>query len=370
MILKFKFLEESLLRIFLSCILFVFLLFILTSNKIKSAKIKYASFYCLCFATVIQAFVFNYAQINHKNNFILNANFGAGDFYYADRHKFLIPDKTAVQAVQHALENDQYRTILICNPRQVDPLCVGHVPEFWQLRVADGYYGFGLPKRLTLLSWEYSLRAITFVQLQDLPWDLFSFLTVKYAIAVSPELYENNFSDKNAVFSFLKNTRHIVNPYPVLQRAFFAESIEPVSSAQAARDAIFKKNRIVDVKKQSFVESDLPKKTYSTEGDLHISEKGDALEITVTPSDKERFLVLNELYFPGWSAKANGKALPIYPTNIVARGIILPPFVDKLSFEYQTLSTSTQVWYFYLAGLLLWLAGLLFFRFLYRPHRV
>jgi hypothetical protein len=369
LILGFNFLKESLFRTSVSFILFVFFLFTITSKKNKNAESKYISFSCLCFVTAIQAFVFNYRQINHKDNFVLSSNFSVGDFYYADRHKFLLPDKEAIQVVQNTLETDQYRTILVCNPTQVDALCVGHVPEFWQLRIADGYYGFGLPKRLTMLSWEYSLRAITFLQLQDLPWDLFSFLNVKYAIEVTPALYENNFSDKKSLFSFLQNIQYKVNPYPVLPRAFFAEAIQPVSNAQAAREAIFKNNRISDVRKQSFVEADLPKKIYATEGDLHVSGTGNFLEITIKPSDKERFLVLNELYFPGWSAKANGKELPIYPTNIFARGILLPPFVDKVTFEYQTLSTGPQAWYFYLAGLFLWLIGAAFFRFSskYRP---
>jgi hypothetical protein len=355
-------LEESLLRTGLSGTLFILLIFLISSKIVKNTAVKYTSFSCLCFAIVMQACLIDYVQINSKNNFSPGINFGSGDFYYADRNKFLLPNEQTVQSLRASFENDEYRTLLVCDPKTVDYLCVGHVPGFWQLRVADGYYGMGLPKRLLMLPWESSIRAITFLQFEGLPWALFSLLSVKYALKVTPELYENMPSKTDNGQLVFKDTQYKINPYPVLPRAFFSESIKPVPDSQAARDYIFQKDRFQDVRKVSAVEGNLLPKTYSTQGQISVTGRGDRLEIDITPSNTERFLVLNDLYFPGWSARANGQELLIYPTNIYARGIILPPLVDKVIFQYETLATSPKAWYFYLASILLLVMGAVFLK--------
>jgi hypothetical protein len=355
-------LEESLFRIGLSAALFAFLVFLISSTKIKNTSVKYTGFSCLCFSIVMQAYLIDYVQVNNKNNFSSGINFATGDFYYAARNKFLLPDEKTVESLHTALENNEYRTLLICDPKTVDYLCVGHVPGFWQLHVADGYYGMGLPKRLIMLPWEGSIRAITFLQFEGLPWELFSLLSVKYALKVTPQLYENTPSQAENGKLVFKDTQYQVNPYPVLPRAFFAKSIKSVRDSQAARDYIFQKKGFQDVRKVSAVEGNLLSKTYSTKGQISLTGSGDRLAIKVEPLDTERFLVLNDLYFPGWSAIANGQELPIYPTNIYARGIILPPFVDTVIFQYKTLVTSPMAWGFYLSSLLLLVMGIRFLK--------
>lgn len=347
--------KESFTRTFLSGIFFVALIYLISSTKITRPELKFFSYYSLCFSIIIQAFISSYSEVNNKENFTMGNNFSTGGFYYAKPDQFLLPDENSKASLNNLLENDQYRTLLICNPHTVDPLCVGHIPGFWGLRVANGYYGFGLPKRLTLLSWEYSLRSITFLDINDLPWDLLSLLTVKYAVEATPELYQNMPFDK-------KNISIKINPYPVLPRAFFAESIKPVHNSKSARDHIFKNPGIQDVRKISAVEGNLLAKTYPTQGDISVTGGGDRLIITVTPSEQERFLVLNDLYFPGWSAKTNGQELPVYPTNIFARGIVVPPLANTIVFEYKTLSNSPNTWFFYLGGFLVLIIGATLFK--------
>jgi hypothetical protein len=351
-------LNESITRIGFSATVFFVLLFFI-SSKNSNLKIKYFSFSFLCFFIVLQAFFISYTQINHSKNFKPGTDFKFGDFYYADRDKFLLPQKNLTQLMHDSLENDLYRTALICDPDSVYPLCAGHVGEFWHLRLVDGYYGLGLPKRLSILPWQNNraLRAVRFLDPAYLPWELLGLLGVKYVIKISPELYENIPFEKGNSFSVFKDMKYIVNPYPVLPRAFFARSTKPVKNSQEALHYIFQDNALQNVRVSSAVEGNLPETEYSTRGHISISGKGDNLEIKVDPSDKKRFLVLNDLYFPGWIAKAAGKELVIYPTNVFARGIIIPPFVDTVTFHYQTWANSPNAWYFLAAGFFLLVIG-------------
>jgi len=52
---------------------------------------------------------------------------------------------------------------------------------------------------------------------------------------------------------------------------------------------------------------------------------------TATP----RLLVLSEMYFPGWQATVDGVATPIYRTNYLFRGIVVPAGRHTLSFSYR-----------------------------------
>jgi uncharacterized membrane protein YfhO len=51
---------------------------------------------------------------------------------------------------------------------------------------------------------------------------------------------------------------------------------------------------------------------------------------------EQRFLVLNEMYARGWTARTAGQDLAIYPTNVVMRGVVIPPGAGQVTFEYQS----------------------------------
>ena len=68
-------------------------------------------------------------------------------------------------------------------------------------------------------------------------------------------------------------------------------------------------------------------------------------------------LVLSDTFFPGWVATVDGQPTPIYPTNILLRGVMLPPGQHTVIFDYAPLSWRRGLWISAL-GLLL-CAGLL-----------
>jgi uncharacterized membrane protein YfhO len=47
------------------------------------------------------------------------------------------------------------------------------------------------------------------------------------------------------------------------------------------------------------------------------------------------WLILSDLYYPGWRAFLNGDQVPIQPTNHGLRGICLPAGVHEVVFEFQ-----------------------------------
>jgi hypothetical protein len=85
---------------------------------------------------------------------------------------------------------------------------------------------------------------------------------------------------------------------------------------------------------EGFPTGDGPVTDFDDRGDIRAAYEGDRVTIDVTASDKPRFLVLNELYHPRWRAFAGGQQLRIYPTNIYMRGVVVPPGVTRVRFEF------------------------------------
>jgi uncharacterized membrane protein YfhO len=64
-----------------------------------------------------------------------------------------------------------------------------------------------------------------------------------------------------------------------------------------------------------------------------------ANQITLATSTAEpRFLVLGEMYFPGWRAYVDGVETPIYRANYLFRGVVVPPGQHTLVFAYRPTS--------------------------------
>ncbi|MFL5802173.1 MAG: YfhO family protein [Roseiflexaceae bacterium] len=55
----------------------------------------------------------------------------------------------------------------------------------------------------------------------------------------------------------------------------------------------------------------------------------------LTSTGEARFLVLSEMYFPGWRAYVDGVETPIYQTNYLFRGVVVPSGQHTLVFAYR-----------------------------------
>jgi hypothetical protein len=292
--------------------------------------------------------------------------FRDGNNHYSTKDNFRPPSADAVAALNRRLDNDNYRSVLLCDANIAGGFCAGHVPEFWRLRVVDGYYGLGVPTRLASLPWKFglSLRTISFTNPDHLDWPLLGLLNVKYAARIPESLYRNNSAKAGEPWQPAdpNDVEIIPNPLPVTPRYFFTRHVVAVANVTEAAAKLIEKDKVlVDVTETSFAEGAPPKSDYADGTILSAAGAGDSIKIALTPSDSERFLVANELFFPGWSAIVDGKSASVYPTNAVMRGVVVPAGTTTVEFVYTPVVRRKIALLVYGVALLLLIAGAFFF---------
>ncbi len=358
---------QSIHRIQTSLVVVILCLFIL-SVKFIFPWVKEVIYKGLCFFIMLQCLGTANFTINGLQNFNMNQPFYKGDMYYAHSQEFTKPSQEQIHQLHQRTQPDLYRVALICDKKLANGFCAGHVPEYWGLRAIDGYYGIGVPKRIRALPWTngIDLRTLSFSEENNIPWKLLGFLNVKSVLMVKNGLYRNITSKHHQIISGSKPSDFDIlsSPERVTPRAFFAESVQSVPSLTEAIRVIFKGNDIVSPEKVSAVENfeylNFPR--YKNHEPVRIYGDGDDLFVQFKPAAKQRFLVVNELYFPGWQAEAAGRLLPIYPTNVVMRGVVVPPLVNLVHFHYTSLSTTVWARAVQISALIVLLVCLMYFK--------
>jgi hypothetical protein len=335
------------------------------SASLSNEGLAHVLYLALGLAIALQTFIGANFQINGPQAHT-RLPFLDGDNYYSTIENFHPPRPEAIAALGQRLDNDNYRSALLCNANIAGGICAGHIPEFWRLRVIDGYYGLGVPTRLASLPWSsgVSLRTIGFTDVSHLDWRLLSLLNVKYATKISEALYRNNSAGVGEAWKPAdpNNVEIISSPLPVTPRYFFARNVIPVATVAEASARLFDNDRPpVDVTETSFVENGSVKAKYGGGKVLSSKGGGDHIEITVDPSESDRFFVANELYFPGWSALVGGKDALIYPTNAVMRGVVVPAGTTRIEFVYTPVVLRKMSLVFYGSSLVLLVVGVSLF---------
>ena len=356
---------ESLLRIALSIAVYAAFLGILLAGA-TSPPLRRVAHAAICSLLAGQCLLAANQQINGPHSFDFVHPFLRGDFYYARREEFAPPIDEQLRALHQRIEPMKYRVALVCDPNIAGGFCAGHVPEFWRLRAIDGYYGLGVPRRLRALPWPTGagLRTISFLNLEQVPWELLGLLNVRSVLISSDGVYRNIVRDGNTVVGRPDPADFQIIPSParVTPRAFFTSSVEPAASLADAVKGLFRPEGIVDPLKQSFVEGLPDARQFDTAGAITLKGGGDLIELEFKPAPTERFLVLNDLYFPGWHAEISGSEVAIFPTNAVMRGVLVPPGAERLRFRYMTPSEAPAAWVFRTSALLLMLSTFFVFR--------
>lgn len=289
-----------------------------------------------------QALVAADFQVNGPQVRQAAAPFFHGDLYAAPRTAFRRPSDQQRRRVHDMLEVPAYRSVVVCDSQVAGGFCAAHIADFWQLRLADGYYGLGVPARLAALPWErgLNLRSISFLRDSPLPWSTLSLLNVKYAVVVDPSFYDNTDPHLEMGASAQRTgvSAVIQNPLPVVPRFFFARAVTPVDGVKQAIDAMHLDDGMPDLESHSFVEGDIVAPALG-DGQITLAEdSGDRLVLHVSASDRPRFLIANELFFSRWFAKVDGANALVYPTNGFMRGVLLPPGATSVIFEYRPLA--------------------------------
>lgn len=255
---------------------------------------------------------------------------------------FRLPDAGTLEAVHRKLEVNDYRSAFIVDSQLFGSQPASFLSQFWQLRLVDGYSP-AVSGRLASMPWQGQLsnRSIKFSSVDSLNWRLLAYLNVKYAILSDLRFYYN-LRDLAAEDPFSADQLNLVeNPYPVMPRAFFARRIEPVQRISAANSdaALVTKDGIVlpsDARTISVVEG-LTAPSDFTGGNLDaVRSDGDRVVLSFPASNVDRFLVLNELYAPEWTAESERGPVPVLATNVVMRGVRVKPGVSSITFIYRS----------------------------------
>jgi len=150
----------------------------------------------------------------------------------------------------------------------------------------------------------------------------------------------------------------------VYPRAYFANTVRGAPDPQTLLHTVTADG--FDGRQLALVESDQPPPvqpvTGATNADTVTITHSSANQIALaTSASQQRFLVLSEMYFPGWYATVDGVATPIYRTNYLFRGIVVPAGQHTVRFAYRPVSA--------LLGVGMTLVALMICGFLLRPYR-
>jgi hypothetical protein len=252
-----------------------------------------------------------------------------------------VPTDAERAALRARLETDQYRVVLQQEPSTFPALIEPHIAAFWELRLVEGY-STGLPRRFELLPWQEGVTTPHHMDLNTrtaIPWQLLAALNVKHLVVVDQSLWYNPAPGDTIPPLDPQQIEVHENPFPVAPRAFFAARVTPAGpTPQLAGDSGERPAPadppIVDPREQSVAEGLSAERSFGTVGAVNASFEGDRVRVRVEPAAEDRFLVLNERYYPGWRATVDGRPTEVYATNIVMRGLIVPAGATSVEFQY------------------------------------
>ncbi len=272
------------------------------------------------------------------------------------------PNEEALAKFSSKLEVEKFRSILINLHSPHLAVNTSHIAEFWHARMIGGY-GTGVPSRLADLPWPKDVRTLRTIELnsmRDISPQLLALLNVKYIVVVTPDLYFNvdctNLCRESGNILTLEGVDYpgeivtvdgirfglIRNLEAPLPRHFLVESVTGVTQtprlmsdksepSSSANPVIHDVSQLL---RHSLVENFVGTKRFDAGGNLQVIYRGDVIDVAVTPSDRERFVVLNERYHRDWHAQIGGVEIPVFPANAVMMGIELRPGTDHVRLTF------------------------------------
>jgi hypothetical protein len=121
-----------------------------------------------------------------------------------------------------------------------------------------------------------------------------------------------------------------------LPRAFFVSIVQPVNSYLEAESDLWQTVTRFNAEDRALVQDS------SRSGPLEV-DRGTVERLEYRPNHVDLdvtcggtcFMVLSDLYLPGWIATVNGKPTRIYQTNGVVRGVFVPQGKQHIDFAYR-----------------------------------
>jgi hypothetical protein len=280
-------------------------------------------------------------RLNGPHNLEQKLPFEDLNYLQAPPGRLRVPTDAERAALRTRLETDQYRAVLQQEPSTFPALIEPHVAAFWDLRLVEGY-STGLPRRYELLPWQEGVTTPHHMDLNTrtgVPWHLLAALNVKYLVVVDQSLWYNPAPGGSVPALDPARVEIRENPNPVAPRAFFAARVSPAGpvprlAGDDGQRPPVADPPIVDPREQSIAEGLAADRTFSTAGTVDATFDYDRIQVRVSPAQEDRFLVLNERFYPGWRATVDGRPSEIYATNIVMRGLIVPAGATSVELQF------------------------------------
>ncbi len=122
------------------------------------------------------------------------------------------------------------------------------------------------------------------------------------------------------------------NAYP---RAFLVNKVITEKDPQKILDHMF--NSQTDLLTTAIVEGDVSESNFSSGSAKIVSYAPNLVKIETNSHDKS-FLVLTDVYYPGWNAYINGNISDMYRTDFAFRGLEVPKGENRIEFKYEPVS--------------------------------
>ncbi|MBI2080112.1 MAG: hypothetical protein HYT86_00025 [candidate division NC10 bacterium] len=234
-----------------------------------------------------------------------------------------------------------------------------------RLQLITGYEPFNLrhyQRYLQLMQWGRVVHEGASVMtdlLRIARGDLFDALNVKYLLATVPlRLPPDRFEPvarypDQPVFAFYRGMElaeiFIYRNKKVLPRAFW---VERVVLAQGEDEAIAEMQRH-NLQNLAVVQGSGPEGMSSlrSQGDrATVVDAADGYLAVQTESQRNRFLVISEIWHPGWRARLDGREIPLHRTDLALMGAWIPAGKHHLMLEFRPLHWRTALTISMLSG--------------------
>jgi hypothetical protein len=363
-----------LLRVCLTAFLLCGLMVAVIFAKAKTFSIQSAACILVGVFVLVETLTYAHFKVNGPQTWTYPVPFRMFNYFNVPPSVMQPPGDAKLTEFHQSFDIENSRIAVFSDDCAFPGTKIPHVAGFWNARTIGGY-GTGVSKRLAMLPWPkgvQTLRTIDFTSTRSLDASVFSllaFLNVRYFLVLTPDVYFNvatrdlpahcdkqDFAIGNKIYPLQKRDiagisfRYLENPVKPLPRHFLVGQVigsqePPIPLATLPKSPTNSGIRLFerqtnDLTHTSFAERCFAgMRQFDASGDLSVSYRGDVIDVRVTPSAQERFLVLSESYNPQWRVYAGDTRTETIPTNLVMNGVLIPAGLDRVSLRFEPFSS-------------------------------
>jgi hypothetical protein len=244
----------------------------------------------------------------------------------------------------------KYRAELIAKNQRLVPLMVGprdsappNRSRLWGIPSALGYSPLLLSRYGELLD-IYPFGFLSFQALGSVNQSL-DILAVRYVLA--PRIWIENASAAGSYLRGSARWSHVEDFYQTavfenhrtLPRAWLVPRAAQFDSRQvlaAIQKSILPDGTVYRPRRLALVEEpvDFKPEPFDEQATVTLTHLSDTQSEVSTSARTPVFLVLSDIFYPGWRATINNEPTHIFRTNYVLRGVIVPAGSNRVRFEF------------------------------------